>query len=57
MEMFLYEMPLINGHSNGLSVDFREETNIDIKFSFGYQTERTWNLYLFRKRIYTCKYN
>lgn len=41
---------LINGHSNGLSVDFRDETNIDIKSSFGY-------LYLFRKRIYTCKYN
>lgn len=35
MEMFLYEMPLINGHSNGLCVDFRDETNIDIKSSFG----------------------
>lgn len=41
METFLYEMPLINGHSNGLSVDFREETNTDIKSSFGYQMERT----------------
>lgn len=27
MEMFLYEMPLINGHSNGLSVGFRDRGN------------------------------
>lgn len=31
----LFELPLVNDHSNGLFVDARNETNIDSKSSFG----------------------
>lgn len=57
METFLYEMPLINDHSNGLFVDFRDETNIDTKSSFGYQKEKFWIPHLCRKRIFAYVYN